>query len=120
MALVDLALKGALEILISTALVLEYEAVLTRSEHLRIAEMSLEDVEKMLDAICETATEVKMRWNWRPQLNDADDEMVLEAALNGRAGAIITFNRIHFVNAARRFGLAVLSPAEALGRMGMK
>jgi predicted nucleic acid-binding protein len=120
MALVDLALKGTLEVLISTALVLEYEAVLTRSEHLRVSELSLGEVEKMLDAICETATEIKVRWNWRPQLKDADDEMVLEAALNGRAEAIITFNRIHFVHAARRFGVAVLSPAEALGRIGIK
>jgi predicted nucleic acid-binding protein len=120
MAIVDLALNGTLEILVSTALVLEYEAVLTRSEHLSISEMSLGEVEKMLDAICEAATEVKVRWNWRPQLNDEDDEMVLEAALNGRAEAIVTFNRTHFAHAARRFGLAVLSPAEALGRIGIK
>jgi hypothetical protein len=43
--------------------------------------------------------------------------MVLEAAVNGRADAIVTFNRPHYGEAAFRFGIDVISPAEALGRM---
>jgi len=120
MVLVDLALTGRLEMLVSTALVLEYEAVLTRSEHLRVSELSLEEVENFLDAICQRATMVRIRWNWRPQLQDPDDEMVLEAALNGRADALVTFNRTDFAHAAEHFGLPVLLPAEALKRMVIK
>jgi hypothetical protein len=30
---------------------------------------------------------------WRPQLKDPADEMVLEAAVNGHAEGIVTFNR---------------------------
>ena len=119
-AIVDAALGGSVEILISTALVLEYEAVLTRQEHLRVSEFSLQEVEEMLDAICLEATPVSIRWHWRPQLHDPDDEMVLETAINGHADAIVTFNRSDFVNAAERFGLVVLSPAEALERMGIE
>jgi len=113
-ALLDAALCGRVEILISTALVLEYEAVLTRFEHLRVSEFSLEEVEALLDAICGEGTEVPIRWKWRPQLLDPDDEMVLEIAINGGADAIVTFNRADFVHAAIDFGLKVLSPKEAM------
>lgn len=120
MALLDLALSGKFEALVSTALVLEYEAVLTRDEHLRVSELMVTDVERTLDAICRTAIEVKIRWHWRPQLHDQNDEMVLEAAINGHAEAIITFNRADFEGGAKRFGIAVISPSEALERVELQ
>jgi len=117
MALLDAALSGKIEMLISTALVLEYESVLTRAEHLRVSELTRGEVDRLLDAICRMATEVKIQWQWRPQLHDPDDEMVLETAVNGHARAIVTFNRADFAHAAKRFGLMVLSPGEALGKV---
>jgi predicted nucleic acid-binding protein len=39
------------------------------------------------------------------QLPDPDDEMVLEAAINGCADAVVTYNATHFRVAAARFGL---------------
>ena len=57
---------------------------------------------------------VEIRFLWRPQLQDPGDEMVLEAAINGHAEAIVTHNRRDFVPAAGRFGIEVLSPADAL------
>jgi len=119
MALVERALLGDLEIVVSTALVLEYESVLTRNEHLRVAQLSIEEVDEVLDSICRTARQVAIRWHWRPQLRDPDDEMVLEAALNGSADAIVTFNRARFLSAARRFSLQVFFPSEALERIGV-
>lgn len=117
MRLVDAALNGRIEILISTALLLEYEAVLTRDEHLMVSGLSAAEVNTLLDAICEIATPVKIQWQWRPQLSDPSDEMVLETAINGRAQAIVSFNRAHFELAARSFGLSVLLPKEALGKV---
>lgn len=114
MAILDAVLDGRVDFLISTALVLEYEAVLTRDEHLRVSEFSIGEVEGLLDAICRKGRRVAIQWQWRPQLRDPDDEMVLETAINGHADSIVTFNRSDFASAARRFGLAVLSPAEAL------
>jgi predicted nucleic acid-binding protein len=35
---------------------------------------------------------VTLHYLWRPQLSDANDEMVLETALNGNADALVTFN----------------------------
>jgi predicted nucleic acid-binding protein len=54
---------------------------------------------------------------WRPQLRDPADELVLEAAVNGRADAVVTFNRRDFGDAPAAFGIEVLTPAEALNRV---
>jgi predicted nucleic acid-binding protein len=43
--------------------------------------------------------------------------MVLETGVNGRADAIVTFNRRHFVAMTKQFGLDVLSPADAIERL---
>ena len=44
-------------------------------------------------ALCEPAFQA---YSWRPQLGDPDDEMVLEAAVNGGADMLVTFNRRDF------------------------
>jgi hypothetical protein len=42
---------------------------------------------------------------------------VLEAAVNGRAGAIVTFNLRDYGDIPVRFGLEVIAPADALRRI---
>jgi predicted nucleic acid-binding protein len=54
---------------------------------------------------------------WRPRLRDADDDMVLEAAVNGRAEAIATLNARNFAGVADEFGIALLTPNGILRRM---
>jgi predicted nucleic acid-binding protein len=44
-------------------------------------------------------------------MQDVDDEMVLDAAINGRANVIVTHNLRDFLPAASRFSLRVVSPA---------
>jgi predicted nucleic acid-binding protein len=41
-------------------------------------------------------------------------EMVLEAAVNGRASALVTHNIRHFAPAEERFQLRVLTPQQCL------
>jgi hypothetical protein len=43
--------------------------------------------------------------------------MVLEVAVNGRADAIVTFNRRDFGPATSRFGIEVLLPRAAIKRL---
>jgi len=50
----------------------------------------------------------------RPQLRDPGDELVLEAAVNGGASAIVTFNEKDLREARHSFGIAVIRPGEAL------
>jgi len=63
------------------------------------------------------AEAVEIYFLWRPQLRDANDEMVLEAAINGQADTIVTFNRRDYGNIAKRFGIEVLKPSDALERI---
>jgi predicted nucleic acid-binding protein len=52
-----------------------------------------------LDAIATLVEPVESHFIRRPQLRDPSDEMTLQAAINGAAKAIVTFN-------SRDFGLA--------------
>ena len=113
-ALMLAALDGKLTLLANVALALEYEAVCSRAEHLEAAGLGPRELAVFLDAVCALIVPVKSHFFWRPQLRDASDEMVLEAAVNGRASAIVTFNRRHFGLAAEKFGIRLLLPREAL------
>jgi putative PIN family toxin of toxin-antitoxin system len=116
-ALLQLVDAGKVEVMLSVSLVLEYEAVLTRPEHLEAANASAEDARTTLDALVELGRQAWIDFHWRPQTTDPGDEMVLEAAINGKADAIITFNRRHFGNAPAEFGIECWLPKEALEKL---
>jgi putative PIN family toxin of toxin-antitoxin system len=111
------ALRGRFELLVSVPLMIEYEAVLTRKEHLAAAGAPVEDVMTVLDALATALEPVRLSFLWRPMLPDANDDMVLETAVNGRADLLVTFNRRHFEAASATFGIDVESPAEAVRRL---
>ena len=103
--------------LVSVPLVLEYEAVLTRSEHLIVSEFDKMTILGIVKTFCTLGEPVHIAHRLRPQLVDSDDEFVLEAAYHGKAEAIITLNTRDFLTAADRFGISALLPGEALERM---
>ena len=111
------ALEGALTLLASVPLMLEYEAVATRAEHLQAAGLSEADVQAVLDALATVMEPVKLAFLWRPLLPDGDDDMVLETAVNGQAEILVTVNRRDFEPAVGAFALKVVSPAEAVRRL---
>jgi len=84
------------------------------AEHRLAANASEQDVRNLLATIFGVVVPVEVHYQWRPQLTDSADEMVLEAAVNGRADAIVTFNDAHFRSAPGRFGIKLWKPAEAL------
>jgi predicted nucleic acid-binding protein len=115
--LLTAALERRYPVLASVPLMLQYESVLTRAEHLVAAGISTADVQVLLDAIALVATPVRISYLWRPTLPDPDDDLVLETAVNGHAEVVITFNRRHFEPAAAGFGIEVVAPAEAVRRL---
>ncbi len=58
--------------------------------------------------------QVRVYFTYRPQLRDPNDEMVLEAAINGGAEAIVTHNVRDFLPAARHFGIEVSTPGSII------
>ncbi len=50
-------------------------------------------------------------------MRDPADETVLEAAVNGQANAIVTFNLRDYGSAPKDFGIEVLLPRNALKRL---
>jgi predicted nucleic acid-binding protein len=104
-------------LLLSVALALEYEATCFHAEHRLASGLSAEQVDIFLTAVIAMAEPVLTHFLWRPQLRDPCDEMVLEAAVNGRADTLITFNLRDFGAAPARFGIKVLLPREAIVRV---
>jgi putative PIN family toxin of toxin-antitoxin system len=115
--LVEAVLTGQLKPLISVTLALEYEAALTRPEHLEISGYTAIEAVKIVKAFCRMGEPVHISHRLRPQLRDPDDEFVLETAYHGKADVIVTFNRRDFAPAAKHFGIEVMSPAEARERL---
>ena len=109
-----LGLDRRLTLLVSTPLLREYETVLTRPEHLTACCASADDTAMVLDDVVASSHWVRLDYLWRPQLRDADDEMVLETAVNGGADALVTFNLADLASAAARFGIRALRPAAVI------
>lgn len=109
--------EGRLVTLVTPALFLEYEAVLKRPEQRLVHGLDLAAIDRFLGALAAASEAVEISFQWRPQLRDANDEMVLETALNGQADALVTHNVRDFAGAAEKFGLRVLRPGELLKEM---
>lgn len=115
--LLRLARHGKINLALSVPLVLEYESVALRGEHLKAADLSAAQVHTVIDMLVSVAEWVRIDYRWRPQTRDPADEMVLEAAINGVADGIVTFNRRDFGSAPDKFGIGCWLPAEALERL---
>ena len=112
--IVRLVLMDQLSMVCSVPLFLEYEAVLLRPEHMKVANATASDITNLLDALAGKLIPVEIQYLWRPQLRDANDDMVLEAAVNGHAGSIISFNLRDFLPQALSFGISVKTPGDFL------
>lgn len=82
------ALLRQFELLLSVPLMLEYEAVLKRPDHLKAAGASASEIDAILDAVSAIGKPITSTFSWRPSVADPADEMVLEAAVNGLADIV--------------------------------
>lgn len=113
-AILQLTAKRAIRPLVTTALFLEYEAVLKRPEHVAVHRFMPPEIDDLMAEMAALAEAVDVHFRWRPQLSDPQDELVLEAAVNGRADALVTHNIRDFEAVKDRFGLRVIRPSELL------
>lgn len=112
--LLRLAIQRNFQLVATPALYLEYETVLTRQEQIAAHGVSAEVIDEFLVELAAFTEKARISYNYRPQLRDPDDEMVLEAAINGNADAIVTYNLKDFLPAANNFGVQVLTPGVIL------
>jgi putative PIN family toxin of toxin-antitoxin system len=109
--------RGKLRLLASPPLFLEYEDVLLRPAQMGAHGWPAERIDRLLLAIAQSLEPVEIRFHWRPQLPDPGDEIILETAVNGRADALVTHNRRHFLPLEKLFGIPVFTPGELLRRL---
>lgn len=112
--LLGLVDKNQYTLLATSPLFLEYEAVLKRPEQCEVHGLSMVQLDDALDELASYIHEVRIAFDWRPQLRDPDDEMILATAINGFADAIVTHNVGDFHPAARNFGISVLTPGRII------
>jgi len=110
--------RERVDLLLSVPLAMEYEAVCLRPEHQIAAGLSEQEVHVFVDTVIAMAEPVKIYFLWRPQLRDPSDEMVLETAVNGQADLLVTFNARNYGTVPERFGIQVMTPRQAMERIG--
>ena len=116
-AVLRLVAQRRLVALATPPLFLEYEDVLKRPEHRLVHGLSLGALDEFLAELAALIEPVEVHFQWRPQLRDSNDEMVLEAAINGGAEALVTYNVKDFAEAAEHFRISVFTPAEVLKKV---
>lgn len=109
--------RRKITLLATPPLFLEYEDVLKRPEHRLVHGLTPEEIDDFLAELAALIEPVEVHFQWRPQSRDPNDEMVLEAAINGSADAIVTYNISDFAGAGERFNILVLRPGELLRKV---
>ena len=110
-AIMQLVRRGEVTMCCSPALFLEYEDVLKRPDQLTASGLQGANIDAILNDLAKVIAPVSTHYQWRPQLRDPADEMVLEAAVNAQVNAIVTYNLRDF-KPAQHFGVLVLNPEQ--------
>lgn len=110
-ALVSSLPSTRFEICLSVTLYVEWQAVLTRKEHLPPNQRA-ENALAFLRYLASIAHLQDIYYLWRPQLRDPNDDMVLELAVASQAKYIVTHNVRDFQNL--KFDVQAITPSEFL------
>ena len=102
---VDAWAAGRFIVCVSTAMALEYEAVLSRHGSVERTDKVL----KALQALLSRAEFVPILFSYRPISPDPGDDMVIDCAMNAHA-AIVTSNQKDFQEASKKLGFELFSP----------
>ena len=101
---------------LTAALVLEYEAVLKRPA---VVPVTFEEVDSFVDFLCQSGKRCPVFFRLRPAAADPADDLVLEAAVASESDWVVTHNPRDMADGARRYGVELVSPGEAVKRLGI-
>ncbi|GDY22610.1 hypothetical protein LBMAG56_39570 [Verrucomicrobiota bacterium] len=99
---------------LSNHLLFEYEEVAKRNA--AEMELSLTEIDNVLDALCAAAEFGQLEPAWIPCLSDPDDEPLLQLAVEAQVPIIVSRNTRH-LQPAETFGIKLLTPAEFLAKL---
>jgi putative PIN family toxin of toxin-antitoxin system len=100
---------------LSVPLFLEYEDVVKRPDV--GLNLSVAEIDDILDFICAGANLREIFYLWRPILHDPKDDFVLELAVESQCDFIITYNVKDFAG-AEKFGVEIITPLSFLQKLG--
>lgn len=110
--IVDAWALDALNVNISTALVYEYEDVLSR----KLSDVRWHKLKPLLLLLVKKSSFTPIYFSWRPTSPDPGDDLVIDCAMN--AGAIVvTSNLKDFKKAQTELGLTVKSPEHLIAEI---
>ncbi|MFT5466854.1 MAG: putative PIN family toxin of toxin-antitoxin system [Verrucomicrobiales bacterium] len=75
---------------ISVPLLMEYEEVSKRPG--MVPDLTLDQIDVVLNQICSRAVEQRIFFRWRPFLPDPDDDMLVELAIAANVSHVVTSN----------------------------
>ncbi len=109
-------LRMALALLLGSCGFVVFSGMVGQGDPTRVAaaDLTVEEVNALLDAVVLVAEPVRLAFQWRPALKDPNDDMVLETAINGRADRLVTFNRRDFGTVGLQFGIVAVAPGSAV------
>jgi putative PIN family toxin of toxin-antitoxin system len=116
--LVSMLPSRKFEIALTVALYTEWQAVLTRPEHLprRVTQKLVLEYLRYLASVAHLQD---VHFLWRPFLRDPDDDMVLECAVSSGCRYIVTHNIRDFV-AAQSLNVEAIKPGDFLKQLRSK
>ena len=113
--LLELVGSDKFHLSVSVPLVLEYEAASKRL----LGEIALdeENIDAVIDYICQIARHQQISFLWRPFLKDVRDDMILELAVSAGSDTIVAYNKKDFAG-SEEFGIRALTAREFLQEIG--
>ncbi len=111
-ALVSQLPSPAFQIALTVALYTEYQAVLSRPEHLPPG-LTAEDALGFCRYLASIAHLQDVHYLWRPFLRDPDDDMVVECAVASGCRYVVTHN-MHDFRRITELGIEPITPADFL------
>ena len=109
--------EGRVQPIVGTALFHEYEDVLGREELFAGSPLSGGERVGFFEAFLSVCEWTQVYYLWRPNLRDEGDNHLVELAVAGGAGLIVTNNVRDFRGPELRFGsVRVLNPGEFMGK----
>jgi putative PIN family toxin of toxin-antitoxin system len=106
---IELCIHRQLTAAVGSALIAEYEDVLSRTALFEACRLDADERSELLDIFMANAKWVKTYFTCRPNFQDKADNHVIELAVASSASRIVTWNTRDFASAELRFPLLRLA-----------